>query len=348
MKNLSLINKLLYLLNSISLFLLLFSYLSPHISPEIFSPIAFIGLIFPILYIINIIFLVYWIIGFKKPMWANIVILVIGIENISSYLGTSPDSTSSIENTKVLSYNVRLFNKYNWIKKPNIQEEIFNFLKEENADILCMQEFYTAKEIPNLNYRFSNIGSQNKKSQWHMAIYSHYIQIKKGVVNIEGKHTNNTCIYSDMIINGDTIRVYNIHLASNWFNRSDYSFIENPQKEKIKEGILGISKRMKNSYKKRAKEVDIIKEHMKKSPYPLIICGDFNDTPLSYSYHSIKGNLTDAFNLSGKGLGTSFVKIPALRIDYILHDTKFKSTNYQKHDQILSDHYAVSCEIANP
>ena len=79
--------------------------------------------------------------------------------------------------------------------------------------------------------------------------------------------------------------------------------------------------------------------------YPIIVCGDFNDTPLSYAYNSIKGSLSDAFCKSGKGIGDSFVKIPALRIDYILHDNKLKSSNYQKHKEVLSDHYAVSCEI---
>lgn len=348
MKKLTVIDKLLYFLNSISLFLLLISYLSPYISPALFSPTAFVGLIFPILYMINIVFLIYWLIGFKKPMWANIIILLIGIENINSYIGTSPNNNSSNENTKVLTYNVRLFNKYNWIKQPNIKQEIFNFLKTENADILCIQEFYNTNELPNLNYRYKNIGLKNRKNEWHMAIYSHYIQINNGTIDMEGQHMNKTCIYSDMIIKKDTIRVYNIHLASNWFNSSDYSFIENPKKNTLKEGILGISKRMKNSYKKRAKEVEKIKEHMQESPYPLIVCGDFNDTPLSYAYNSIKGKLVDAFKISGKGIGKSFVKIPALRIDYILHDTKFKSSNYEQHNQILSDHYALSCEISIP
>ena len=348
MKKLSLINKLLYFLNAISLLLLIFSYLSTYISPTLFWPISFIGLGFPILYIINIVFLIYWLIGFKKPIWANIIILLIGIGNISNYVGISPNSSSSKENIKVLSYNVRLFNKYNWLEKPNVKKEIFNFLKTENADILCIQEFYTPDEIPNLNYPYRHIGLQSQKSQCHMAIYSNYPQIKKETVSIKGERMNNTCIYSDMLIKGDTIRVYNIHLASNWFNSSDYSFMQNPQQEKLKEGILGITKRMRTSYKKRAEEVDVIKEHMLSSPYPLIVCGDFNDTPLSYAYHSIKGNLVDAFSQSGKSIGSSFVKIPALRIDYILHDAEFKSTNYQKYNQILSDHYAVSCEITTP
>ena len=281
-------------------------------------------------------------------MWANIIILIIGIGNISNYLGTSPHRTSSKENLKILTYNVRLFNKYDWLKKENVQKEIFDFLKKENADILCIQEFYTSNKIPDLNYDYRHIGLQNKRSQWHMAIYSKYPQIKKETVSIKGELMNNTCIFSEMIVKEDTIRVYNIHLASNWFNNSDYSFIKNPQKEKIKEGVLGIIKRMKNSYKKRAEEVDVIKAHIASCPYPVIVCGDFNDTPLSYAYNSIKGNLHDAFSFSGHGIGTSFVKIPALRIDYILYDAKFTSTNYKQHNKILSDHYAVSCEITNP
>ena len=345
MKGLSLINKFLYLINSLSLFTLLLSYLSPFISPTIFWPISFIGLLFPILYLVNLAFFIYWIIGFKKPMWANLIILLIGIGNISNYFGTSPNSNSSEENTKVLSYNVRLFNRYGWIPKENVREDIFAFFTEEDADILCIQEFYTPNEIPDLNYPYRHIGLQNKKSQWHMAIYSKYPQIKKKTVSIKGERMNNTCIYSDMIINEDTIRVYNIHLASNWFKNSDYSFIQNPHKEKIKEGLKGIASRLKNSFIKRAEEVAVIKEHIKTSPYPIILCGDFNDTPLSFAYNTIKGDLVDAFTVCGKGIGDSFVKIPALRIDYILHDNELKSSNYQKHKQVLSDHYAVSCEI---
>jgi len=348
MTKLSLINKLLYLLNSISLFLLIVSYLSPYISPIILWPISFVGLIFPILYLINIMFLLYWIIGLKKPMWANIIILLIGIGNVSNYIGTSPNNTSSEENIKILTYNVRLFNKYNWLDRANVKEEVLDFLRKENADILCMQEFATDNEITNLNYTYKHIGSHNKMNQGHMAIYSKYPQIKKETVDIEGEKMNNTCIYSDVLIEKDTIRIYNIHLASNWFNTSDYDFIENPQKKNLKRGILGITKRMKRSYKKRAVQVDIIQKHIKRSPYPIIVCGDFNDTPLSYAYNIIKNNLADAFSISAKGIGTSFVKIPALRIDYILHDTQMKSTNYKKHKNILSDHYPISCEITMP
>ena len=117
------------------------------------------------------------------------------------------------------------------------------------------------------------------------------------------------------------------------------------EKENIKKGIISIIRRMRVSYQKRAVEVLTIKEHMNNSPYPIIVCGDFNDTPLSYAYQKIKGDLIDSFSSCGKGFGESYVKIPGLRIDYIMHDKSFKSFNYRKQDNVLSDHYAISCEI---
>jgi len=348
MKGLSIINKFLYLVNSICLLLLIFSYLSPFISPTFLWPISFFGLLFPVFYLINSLFLIYWMISFKKQIWANIIILLIGIQYIGLFFGTQPTTTETTDSIKVLSYNVRLFNRYEWIPKPDIKSEIFDLFNTEKADILCIQEFYAADEIPSLNYRYRHIGLQNKKSQWHMAIYSNYPQIEKGTVSIKGERMNNTCIYSDMIIRAETIRVYNVHLASNWFKNSDYSFLQNPQKEKLKEGLSGIVKRMKSSYKKRAEEAQAINKHMQNSPFPIILCGDFNDTPLSYAYNTIISDLNDSFSESGKGIGKTFVKIPALRIDYILYDKKFSSFNYKQHKRELSDHYAISTELAIP
>jgi len=346
MKGLSILNKLIFLLNSLSLFLLLLSYISPYISPTIFWPISFLGLIFPILFIINFLFLVYWFVGLKKQIWANMIVLLIGLQYFGDYIGTHPKKSNDTSTIKVLSYNVRIFNAYKWI--PNLEKEtIFNFFRNEKADILCIQEFYAPEKIPDLDYDFKHIGLQTRKSQWHMAIYSNYPQINKSTVNIKGKRMNNTCIYSDIVILNDTVRVYNIHLASNFFKNSDYSFLTETtiKKEKIKKGIISIIKRLKISYQKRAEEVLTIKEHMSNSPFPIIVCGDFNDTPLSYAYRKIKGDLVDSFSACGKGFGESFVKIPGLRIDYIMHDKSFKSFNYQEQEEVLSDHYAISCEI---
>ena len=177
----------------------------------------------------------------KKPFWANLIILLIGMNSISTFVGnTKSEVINSKNNISIMSYNVRLFNAYNWIKKEGVKEEIFDLFTKMNTDILCIQEFYAPKQLPELDYSFQHIGLQNKKSQWHMAIYSKFPQIEKGTVSIKGERMNNTCIFSDMIIKNDTIRVYNIHLASNWFDKSDLAFMKNPEisKKAIKNGSL--------------------------------------------------------------------------------------------------------------
>lgn len=346
MKELSVINKILYLINSICLLLLILSYLSPYISPIDFWPISFFGLLFPFFYIINSLFLLYWIFNLKRPVWANLIILLIGIQHIDLFIGFNDSVREEKNSFKILSYNVRLFNRYEWIPKSDIKSDIIDLIKREEADIVCIQESYNDNKIPKLGYKYRHIGLQNKESKLHMAIYSKYPQIAKNTVSIKGKKMNNTCIYSDIIINTDSVRVYNIHLASNWFKRSDYSFLKNPKKEKLKEGLIEIIKKMKSSYIKRAEQVLEIKKHMNSSNLPIIVCGDFNDTPLSYAYKKISNNLNDSFSQSGKGIGQTFLKIPALRIDYILHEKSYRSFNYKQYNEEFSDHYAISTELS--
>jgi len=345
LRNLSFINKILFLINSFFLIGQILSYLAPFVSPNIFWLIAFFGLLFPVFFILNLLFLSYWFIGMKKPFWANLIVLLIGMSSINTFVGnTKSEVIDSKNNISIMSYNVRLFNAYNWIKEEGVKEEIFHLFTKINTDILCIQEFYAPKQLPKLDYSFQHIGLQNKKSQWHMAIYSKFPQIKKGTVSIKGERMNNTCIFSDMIIKNDTMRVYNIHLASNWFDKSDLAFMKNPEisKEAIKKGVFGIVKRLKRSFQKRATQVEVIKNHMNNAPYPILVCGDFNDTPNSFAYYKIAKGLKDSFLEKGNGIGSTFFgKIPFLRIDYILHSPKFKTTTFTTHQQELSDHKAI-------
>ena len=182
-----------------------------------------------------------------------------------------------------------------------------------------------------------------------MAIYSNYPQINKGTVSIKGERMNNTCIFSDILIFSDTIRIYNIHLASNWFDKSDLDFIENPEisKQAIRKGLFGITKRLKISFQKRAIQVEVIKKHMQNSPYPIVLCGDFNDTPNSFAYHTISKGMQDAFLEKGSGLGSTFLgKIPFLRIDHILHSPSLKTQSFIIHKEKLSDHKAIESKLA--
>ena len=286
----------------------------------------------------------------KRPFWANLIVLIVGMNSIGKIIGNGEKtSAEDVENSFIImSYNVRLFNAYNWIKEEGVKEKIFDLFKQRNVDILCIQEFYAPDKLPEMDFEYQHIGLQNKKSQWHMAIYSQFPQIKKGTVSIEGERMNNTCIFSDVIIATDTIRIYNIHLASNWFDKSDLAFIENPEMSKnaIKKGVLSIAKRLKASFKKRALQVGVIKTHMQNAPYPIVVCGDFNDTPNSFSYQKIVSGLNDSFLEKGSGFGSTFLgKIPFLRIDYILHSPNIKIQSFTTHNVNLSDHKAIESSL---
>ena len=335
-----------FFINSFVLLGIFFSLISPFINPNVFWPISFFGLFFPVFVITLFIFSIFWFFYNKKYLWINLVLLILSVPYINRFVSIgSSDSTEKEIN--IMSYNVRLFNKWNWIDVKNIDEKIINFVNQEQVDIFCIQEYYNPKKDLNFNFIYSHIGLQRSTKEWHMAIYSNYPQINKETVIIDGEIMNNTCIFSDIVIDTDTIRIYNVHLASNFFNRNDIEFLSSPEleKEKIKRGIFGIIKRLKRSFESRGKEVNQIKKHIDKSPYPTIICGDFNDTPVSYAYQELGENKLDGFIESGNGIGATFTKIPFLRIDYILFDKQFSSSDFITHQGVLSDHRAISCKI---
>lgn len=321
------------------LFALSLSYLSPYISPDSFLwPIAFTGLIYPILLLVNTLFFIYWTISFKRHAWANLVIILLGYGHIEKLIKIQDNNTPFESEFSVMSYNVRLFNVYNWIEDENIKENIISYINTTNSSVVCIQEFYAAYESPKLNYQHSHIGIQNDRKKWRMATYSKYPIINKGTVSINGEFQNNVCIFSDIVILTDTIRFYNVHLASNWFQKEDYQFLDKPTVE----GAENIIERLKVSFSKRAKQVKAIKKHMDTSIYPIILCGDFNDTPNSYAYKQLSEGLTDSFVKSGKGMGKTYNgKFPALRIDYIMYSPEIDLGRFETTKQNLSDHYPV-------
>jgi endonuclease/exonuclease/phosphatase family metal-dependent hydrolase len=181
-----------------------------------------------------------------------------------------------------------------------------------------------------------------------IATYTTYPILKKEVLYFDQK-TANVCIYTDLLINSDTVRVFNCHLQSVRFGAEEYKFLESlgqAEEEQTVKRTRSILSRLRTAFIKRAAQADLISKTIAESPYPVIVCGDFNDTPLSYTYKKISENLLDAFRESGNGFGTSYAgPIPGLRIDYLLHSADFISYKYHTLKVKLSDHYPVEASL---
>ncbi len=341
------------ILNYFFALLLILSYLSVHVSPDRIPYLALFGLFFPFFIFINFFFLILRIYKKKTHFFISLIVLLLGINHIRDFYGfkNKEIESSSDNKLKVMSYNVRMFDLYKWSGEQNAGNKIFNIIKEEDADIICLQEFYSNK---NNNWQDKIIDAQQTKdyiissrkgsSYSGNAIFSRYPIINHGYVDIGS--TNQKCIYVDIEKGNETVRVYNIHLASIHLSGLDYEFMKNldfDNREENIEGVKGIGSKLLLAYKNRSREVDAIVPHIKKSPNNTIVCGDFNDTPVSYSYRKIKGENKDAFIEAGFGIGNTYAgNLPFFRIDYIMHSPELESINYKRIEKDYSDHYPVS------
>ena len=351
--------RLLILINVAVAFLLLCVQLSCNISPEsfwVFEPLSYT---YPFIVIINILFLIFWAIRRSKYAFISLAIIIMGYDKLAlmyqppMFVMESPVSKNQF---KVMSYNVRLFDLYNWSGNQKTRSEIFDMLKKESPQVVCFQEYYhsdeksfsnndTLSSLLNLKNAHIEYGLTLKgKYHWGLATFSNYPIINKGKLFFKEGSTN-FGIFCDVLYNNDTVRIYNVHLQSNHFKQNDYNFIDNPNvdnQDEFVKGSLSIFKRIKRGAVIRSTQVDELSNHIENCPYPIILCGDFNDPPYSYAYTSIARHLIDSYSEKGKGFGISYngFFIP-YRIDYILHSDYFECLKYSMVRKKLSDHYPI-------
>ena len=360
MKNLSIIDKLIFLLNSVFGILLFVSYLAPYVNPAVFWPLAFFGLAYPILLVINFLFGIYWLIKFKRQLLLSIIVIGCGWNQLTNFIQLGGTEKQD-QGFKVMSYNVRLFDLYNWSNNKQTRNKMFDLIDNQNADIICMQEFFYSEEKGYFNTLDTLIAFQKAKNYhtWYtttklkhnfgIATLTNFPILNRGKVNLTDAG-NNICIYTDVLIENDTIRIYNMHLASVHLAKENYKFIENINNQETDEQIDGSKKivsLLKEAFIKRSIQANIISEHIGQSPYKVVVCGDFNDTPSSYAYRTISNDLCDSFRESDAGIGATYNgSIPIYRIDYILHDKALGSSTFKTISKDLSDHYPVTSIIS--
>jgi len=342
---------------------LLAAYCSTFISPVNFPLAAFFGLAYPVFFWLNISVLVFWALKRSRWFWPVFIVLLLGapIHLRVFQLNVFNTKPKSERYLKVMSYNVQLFNWYNWRDNIKLRNQMFNQLNTNEADIFCFQEFFHSTEGNRFITRDTLVQFLEAKHVhdaythemyevqfYGIATFSKYPFINKGIIEFPNDK-NNICIWSDIVVEGDTMRIYNAHLCSVRLSEDDYQFIDDINEkpgvfEKSKAGI--IYRRLKSAYVKRAWQSQLVKDHMQKCPYPIIFCGDFNDTPVSYTYSVFNGFLNDAFRNGGSGMGTTHIgNIPFLRIDYIFTSPGLVTTDYQRLPEELSDHHAIQCKV---
>jgi len=346
MENLSWFNKGMFILNIVLIVLTFSAYVLPFLDPKIFPLLAVLTLFMPLFFILNGLFFIYWAVQLKKRMVLSGLVLLMGITFINKfYKFSARDFPESDKDFTVMSYNVRLFNVFKWLDRDNVPDEILAFINDKNPDILCIQEFSASANIDLKVYPHRYIFMDGKQIKTGQAIFSKFPIIDQG--NIVFPNSNNNVVFADVKKGKDVIRVYNMHLQSIKISPDVNEISENIEvmnKEKSQMLFYRISK----AFKQQKQQADIFKEHMKDCEYPIIICGDMNNSAFSYVYRKIKGKLKDSFEEAGKGFGATykFKHYPA-RIDYIFADEKMKVEKFESFSEFEnSDHYPIMAKLS--
>lgn len=345
-----LLDKMILLISIPALTGLLGAYTARYINPNFFVTPSILGLSYPYLLITNILLLIYWIARWKKMAILSLIVLCTGIPFFTSYYGTNKQQSDSPSyDLSLLSYNVRFFDKYGWNKDKNTYNKLLDYLNQFKGEVACLQEFPTANDS-NTPRQIVKELSTYPHSYLHkdLAIFSRLPIINTGQIPFE-KTTTNPALYCDIRKGEDTIRIYNIHLESYRLGQKERKFVKDitaATPNDLSNGIKNILSRIIKANKNRAQQALQIQKHMAQSPYKVILCGDFNDTPLSYTYRIIKAELTDSFLEKGHGLGNTYIgEFPSFRIDYIFHSPEFTTVSYTRHSISLSDHYPITCKL---
>lgn len=314
--------------------------LTPNISPEKMGILSIVVLAAPIIYIVQIIMTLYWILRWR---WAfaifSLIFIIAGIFSVGKYyrLDFKQKAEAKINErhyTKVISYNIAT-------KGSNA---LVDSIKSLRPNILCLQEYLSDhKEL------WKELGKEynstcKDKTSFSCEIFSRHPILKQGLIDTLPR-TN--AVWADIKIQSDTVRVINLHLKSTTITSQDMQFVEeheyildSTRTSKIKD--MGI--RLTESNIKRSEQAEKVAEFIKNSPHKkMIVCGDFNDVPLSYSQNIIAENLQNTFIEAGSGYSYTFDGFfKLLQIDYLLCSDHFQVVSYNvDHSLTFSDHYPV-------
>jgi endonuclease/exonuclease/phosphatase family metal-dependent hydrolase len=349
----------------VALFFLL-SCLVPHLNPQKWWVISFLGLGFPFLLLAVLLFLLAWLL--VKPRFALISLIVLfpAIHSIRIFFAfhnrPAFNYTKEPKTLRVATWNVARFieMKRNNNKGSQTRLKMMDLIKAQNADVVCLQEFFHSLDsswYQNLNYISENLHypyyffSHDLDAGVHYTgsvIFSRYPIIDSGIIRYPRPTLPDALIHTDIKFNNDTIRIYTTHLQSLQFGKKDYERIG--EIESAEDSLLSNSRtilsKIKKGFSYRSIQARIIEQILGDSPYPVLFCADLNDVPNSYTYATVRGNMQDAFLKKGFGIGRTFSALsPTLRIDYIFANNHFKIKQFTRLVKNYSDHFMLVADV---
>lgn len=273
-----------------------------------------------------------------------------------------PEVQADAATLKVMGWNVRLYNRYGWLK-DGTREGIFNAVADEHPDVLCLQEHFRDPDPQSFPVespmRRAVAGTDDEQVGLHevwakgkagrrfgVATWSRLPIVGRESISF-GTSSNNVCAVTDIVFQGDTIRVFNGHFASLHFGTEDYAALEEGVPDA--EGRQRIWSRMRDAYIARVEQVRPVMDAVARSPHPVVVCGDFNDVPVSWALNEMRSLLRDAHDVRGLRMdGTWQGAIPGVRIDHILLDPMWPVVSFGTGGEGLSDHRFVKAVVQVP
>ena len=300
--------------------------MNAYIPPSVFGMLNLLSLGFPILIIINVILLIFWIISWKKRAAVFLILSLFFIIPTRRWINYTPTKKET-PNLKIISLNGKS-GKFG-------DENIYNFLNDQKADVVLTQEYKSAENLKGFEYFERNFPV--------VKIQSRFPIVESGIVETDAK--NGRCIYADIKINGKIIRFVNVYMEPFYLDKSMVKPTKdmNVNEEKAK----NIIHKLVPTFRKHQSQIAPIKGFLDSSPYPIILAGDFNSVPNSYEYYTLSENLEDTFLKVGKGSGTSFhdFKFP-IKIDHIFVSKSITPISYKVDRSVkISDHFPVIAEF---
>lgn len=354
-------------LNVIAAATFLLACLAPYLNPVRWWFISLLGLGFVFVLVTLIAFIFFWLIVKPKYVFISLLPLLLGWKSMSVFFAfhkTEKFDIAKPQNVlRVAHWNVARFVEWrrNNNKGSQIRQKMMDLIKEQNADVLCLQEFFTSSNpvyYDNLHYIIKELGypyyyfswDDDGGDQWvGQIIFSRIPILDSGIIRYPKPSMPESLLYVDLPLNKDTVRVYTTHLQSVRFKKREYEDIESIKRNDT--GLVGHSRNIFSKLKQaeiyRSKQTEVVKQVIAATPYPYVLTGDFNDVPNSYTYFNIRGDqLQDAFLETGLGIGRTYTYIaPTLRIDYIFTTRDFSIQQFNRIIRNLSDHYMLITDL---